>query len=362
MTRGSSKTREAWKLFRKMLDDMTEVVESDAENDLERVEGLRALGRTAALCLELNLDVDPDAPRFYSMATPTRFVGGPNPNGNYFLTMLDGRRAYRVSGERGTTAYLGFQVLAGRGLTPRRMSNYVSDRDLAPSADGSFSFVLAASKPEAETLGTGPWIEIPDDASAIVVREYIADAEAERPATLRIDTLEAPRPVTASDEDVAERLTAAAFTLAKLATLHRSVMPELLDEPNRFFSVEAAALGSENTTPDNLYMLASFRLGDDEALVIDLHPPETRFWSVTLESVWHECIAPDRRRSSLTNAGAMSLDDGSVRLVVARHDPGAANWLDAGAHERGFVTIRWLDNPSAPPVETRVVPLAEARD
>ena len=163
----STQTREAWKLFRKMLDDMTEVVESDAENELEKLEGLRAIGRTAALCLELNLDVDADAPRFYSMATPGRFVGGPNPHGNYYLTMLDGRRGYRVGGERGTTAYLGFQVLAGRGLTPRRMATYVSDRDLVTASDGTFSFVLAASKPTAEELDGAAWVEIPDDASSV---------------------------------------------------------------------------------------------------------------------------------------------------------------------------------------------------
>ena len=29
-----------------------------------------------------NLDVDPEAPRFYSMPTPARFIGGPNPHGD----------------------------------------------------------------------------------------------------------------------------------------------------------------------------------------------------------------------------------------------------------------------------------------
>jgi 5'-nucleotidase (lipoprotein e(P4) family) len=71
----SEKTVEAWKLFGKMLDDMTERVASAAEIELQKQEGLRVIGRTAALCLELNLDIEADAPRFYSMATPTRFVG-----------------------------------------------------------------------------------------------------------------------------------------------------------------------------------------------------------------------------------------------------------------------------------------------
>ena len=138
-------------------------------------------------------------------------------------------------------------------------------------------------------------------------------------------------------------------------------MPGLLEKPNQFFSAEADELGSENTTPDNLYMLGSFRLTPDEALVIELTPPATRYWSVTLENVWHECIEP-RRRSSISNAGAAARPDGTVRLVVAHEDPGATNWLDTGGRSRGFITVRWLDNPSPPPVKTKVVPLAEASD
>ena len=356
----SKKTSEAWKLFRKMLDDMTEMVETDAQNDLEKIEGLRIIARAATLSLELNLDIDKDAPRFYSMDTPARFVGGPNPHGEYYLTMLDGGRAYRVHGERGTSTYVGFQVLAGRGLVPRRMAAYLSDRDLVTDDEGRFAFVLCAQKPE--LLGGAEWVEIPDDASALVVREYMSDPDEQRPARFEIEPLQAPGLPVLSDELVAEQLTSAAFTMAKLVTLHRTVMPGLLEKPNQFFAAEAAALGSENTTPDNLYMLGSFDLAEDEALVIELAPPRTRYWSVTLENVWHECIEPRRRRSSITNAAAVARADGTVRLVVANRDPGAANWLDTGGRSRGFITVRWLDNPSTPPVDTKVVPLSQARD
>ena len=46
----------------------------------------------------------------------------------------------------------------------------------------------------------------------------------------------------------------------------------------------------------------------------------------------------------------------------AGRDPGSANWLDTGGRPRGFVTVRWLDNPAPPPVETTLVPLSEAGD
>ncbi len=66
-------------------------------------------------------------------------------------------------------------------------------------------------------------------------------------------------------------------------------------------------------------------------------PPDTRYWSVTLENIWHECIDPRRRRSSITNAGAVADADGTVRIVIAATDPDVDNWLDTGGRHRGFV-------------------------
>ena len=367
---GGTATLEAWALVRQMLDDMTAMVEADAETELELLEGLRVLGRATALCSELSLDVDGESPWFFSMNTEARLIGGPNPDGEYHLAMIDGGHRYRVSGRRGSVCYLGFQVLAGTGLTPRRMAAYVSDTDLVVGDDGRFELVLAAVEPSAAELGGAPWVAIPEDASAIVVRQYVADRSNESLAELRIEALDPlGSPAVPTDEAIAQQFTAMAWTIAKLTTLHRTIKPELLEQPNQLLTSEAADLGSADTTPDNLYMLGTFRLGAGEALVIDIEPPDTRYWSVTVENIWHECIDVRRRRSSTTNAhaerrpvdvsGSGGLGGSTVRVVLAAEDPGVANWLDTGGRHRGFVTLRWLDNPSAPAVTTTVVPIAE---
>jgi Protein of unknown function (DUF1214) len=348
----------AWRLVRQMLDDMTAMIEADAETELELLEGLRVLGRATALCSELSLDVDTQAPWFFAMSTEARLIGGVNPDGEYPLAMIDGRYRYRVRGHRGTSAYLGFQVLAGVGLTPRRMAAYVSDRNLNVGDDGAFAFVFATEEPAAGELAGDPWVAIPEDASAIVVREYIADRATEIVADLTIEPLDVPAlPTRPTDAVIAEQLTGMAWTIAKLTTLHRTIKPELLETPNVLVTAEAAQLGAADTTPDNLYMIGTFRLAPDEALVIDLEPPDTRYWSVTLENIWHECIDARRRRSSITNAGAVTDRDGKVRIVAAATDPGVENWIDTGGRHRGFVTVRWLDNPEAPTVTTRVAPV-----
>jgi len=127
MTQSPAKTLAAWQFFQQMLADITKVVTEDAESERELLEGLRVIARVSSLCSQLSVEADLARPSFFDMCSPNRMIGGPNPDGNYYLAMIRGDRRYRITGTRGTSAYLGFQILAGTGLTPRRMSNYVSD-------------------------------------------------------------------------------------------------------------------------------------------------------------------------------------------------------------------------------------------
>src|ERR1700749_142667 len=150
MTQGPAKTLAAWQFFQQMLADLTKIVTEDAESERELLEGLRVVARVSSLCSQMSVEADPRQPVFFDMCSPNRMIGGPNPDGNYYLAMIRGDRRYRITGTRGTSAYLGFQILAGTGLTPRRMSNYVSDADLVlepGERSGEFAIVLAADEP-----------------------------------------------------------------------------------------------------------------------------------------------------------------------------------------------------------------------
>ncbi|OBK91721.1 hypothetical protein A5645_26400 [Mycobacterium asiaticum] len=341
----------AWRFFQEMLGNVTNVVTEDAESDRELAEGLRVIARVSSLCAQLSVEADPDQPWFFDMCSPTRMIGGPNPDGNYYLAMIRGDRRYRITGTRGTSAYLGIQILAGTGLTPRRMAGYLSDADLVLHS-GEFELVLAAEEP-ADT-GGAQWLQIPEDASSVVVREYIGDRAAEQLASLHIEALDPDPLAPLTDAALAEQFTAMAWSLMKLATLHRTIKPELLGNPNTLLTAEAADLGAADTTPDNLYMIGTFRLEPDQALVLDIAPPDTRYWNVTLESIWHECLEPPRRHSSVTNRGVTPDPDGRVRIAIAAEDLGFGHWLDTGGRHRGFVVLRWLDNPAAPDVKVSV--------
>ncbi len=345
---------ESWRFVQQMLADVTKGVIEDATSERELLEGLGVLAKAAALCTEMTVEADPQRPRFFDMCTDTRLIGGPNPDGRYLLAMIRGDRTYRVSGNRGSTAYLGFQILAGTGLTPRRMAAYLGDSDLRCAA-GSFAFVLSADEPGPDVLADAQWLPIPEDASSIVVREYIGDAATETPAALAIECVDSGGLQPVSDNTMAEAFTAMAWTIVKLTTLHRTVKPEMLTRPNVLMTAQAAELGSADTTPDNLYMIGSFALEPDETLVLEFPPPDTRYWNVTLESVWHECLEPRHRHSSVTNKGVTPEPDGLVRIAIGANDFGHGHWLDTGGRRRGFVIVRWLDKPEAPALRSTVV-------
>ena len=351
MSRVTEKTLEAWAFVQKMIGDLTGIVLADARDDREVMAGLRVLSRVSALCSELSVEADPELPWFLDMCSPTRMIGGPNPDGRNLLAMIRGDRTYRITGTRGSAAYLGLQVLAGTGMTPRRMAAYLSDTELRLD-DGAFTIIVSATEPDGLD---GQWLEIPADAASIVVREYIGDAAAEVPASLHIETLDAGPPAPPSDAEVAEQFTAMAWTLMKLSTLHRTIKPELLEQPNVLLTARAADLGSADTTPDNLYMIGTFDLTDGQTLLLEITPPETRYWNVTLENVWHECIEPRRRHSSVTNRGVTRDADGLVRIAIGAKDFGHGHWLDTGGYRRGFMVLRWLDNPAAPEVKVSVL-------
>lgn len=346
-------TLQSWRFVQKVLADLNDTVMQDATDERELIEGLRVVAKVVGLCTELTVQADTERPHFFDMCSDTRMIGGPNPDGRYLLAMIRGDRAYRVTGTRGTSAYLGFQVLAGTGLTPRRMAAYVSDTDLRLHA-GSFELFFSSDEPTAPVLGSAQWVPIPNDASSIVVREYVGDFAAEQPATMHIDAVDRAPLRTITDDEAAEQFTAMAWTILKLATLHRTIKPELLTQPNTLVTAGAAELGGADTTPDNLYMLGTFALEDDESLVLEFTPPDTRYWNVTLENIWHECLEPRHRHSSVTNKGLTPTDDGTVRIAIGAKDFGHGHWLDTGGRRRGFMVLRWLDNPEPFEVRTTV--------
>jgi hypothetical protein len=104
---------------------------------------------------------------------------------------------------------------------------------------------------------------------------------------------------------------------------------------------------------------ARFAVGRDEALVLEFDPPGGVFWSIAVGDVWFRSIDPSHRQTSLNGHQACVDGDGRCRIVLAHRDPGIANWLDIGGHERGIMTARYVRTTARPRISTRLVRLDE---
>ena len=326
--------------FEELLSAAREMVLNDARTQQEAVEGMRWLLRAVAMSVEVAADANPRRPHFQRMDTLVRKVGGDNPDAEYEFAAIDGQYDYKITGNIGSVRYLGFTFNAGQGTTTRRQFAYLSDKTLELDQDGNFTLILS----QEPTDTSGQWIQIPDDASGILVRQYIANRKKEELATLNIDVLGSPiqfSPVT--DQEIADAIIGTSYAFLSLTTLHHRVLPELMEKTNVFIEATSDSLGGAISGNDNLYMIGSYQLADDEALIMLVQPPKTRYWNIALESRWHETADYLHRPTSMTLDEVNYNEDGSVEFIVAHKDPGHPNWLDTSGHNFGFITLRWLD-------------------
>jgi hypothetical protein len=339
--------------FQSTLDGARRMVLADARTPQEAIEGMRWLLRVAAMSTHIIADANPAAPRFQRMDTWVRKAGGDNPDAEYYLAAIDGKYDYRITGNIGTVQHLSLTINAGQGVERRRQVGYVNEKGLTTDSDGNFTLLLHRDEPAREGK-EADWIKIPEDTSAILVRVYIADRDAERLPVLDIEVEGGNPPYEPpSDEAMAAAITGTSFAFFALTNLHRTVLPELMEEANTFIRATPERLGKDIAASDNLYMLGSYQLAPDEALLVRVQPPDTRYWNLVLETRWHEIYDYLTRPTSRTLADVTASPDGSVEFVVAHRDPGHPNWLDTSGHAFGFMTLRWLD------VEHADVPMPE---
>ena len=107
---------------------------------------------------------------------------------------------------------------------------------------------------------------------------------------------------------------------------------------------------------ENKPVIGRWELGPDEALVLEVQPPQGVYWSYSLGNPWWETIHYGRHQSSLNAHQAAVDSDGLVRVVLCDHDPGVANWLDTAGHSNGAMILRCVRTATAPTPSARVVP------
>jgi hypothetical protein len=333
------------------------------EQDL--AEGYDYLAGSIQASLRLAWAYQRDFPYFVPSTGPYTKMGLDNPDTLYFHAYVRDDAEYVVSGRRGSTADLSFQVLKG-DYSPVEVPDSLSafdDRAIEIDGDGTFElrFGPSATGRNAFRLGAG--------SSMLLVREVYSDWGRERRGTIGIrrDDRAGCAPPVAGVDVLAKRYgVAGKILLSRLRTF--------LAFPEWFYRCEPVnTMTPPRATPGGLATQFSsaghFDLGEDQAMIVTV-PAAGRdvapYQGIQLGSMWYVSLDYSNHQTSLTADQARHDPDGQLRFVLSGRDPGVANWLELTGRQRGYVQIRWqrltreLTAEDGPRV--LVVPFAEIPD
>ncbi|WP_072807102.1 hypothetical protein [Rhodococcoides yunnanense] len=304
------------------------------EQDL--VEGYEYLAGSIRASIQMSWAYDKEFPFFASSTGPFTKMGLDNPDTLYFHANIRDDCEYVVSGRRGTTTDLSFQILKG-DYSPVDVPDSLTafdDRQIHLDADGAFElrFGRASDLPNHFTLGEG--------SSMLVVREVYSDWSAER-GTLTIARVgeEGEAPAPRSKDAVAKRYsTAGKMLLGRLNTF--------LQFPRWFYlNLEVNTMTEPRLTPGGLstqYSSAGhYELTDDQAMIITVPKSDAPYQGFQLGSMWYISLDYINHQTSLTSEQAQTDPDGNIRLVISERNPGVANWIETLGHARGYAQFRW---------------------
>jgi hypothetical protein len=262
----------------------------------------------------------------------------------YTRAVLHGGESYRLFGNRGTARYVGLQTMNGIVSTANELVD-----ELEVDADGNFEVILSRDERD------GNWMRIDGDAPTLTVRHFFYDWNSEVQSSLRIERL----------GDAVEREKAPASPDV-LVSRQLVALGDFVHDNLQFFlqfggaapangflpAIDRTAMGA---AAENRPVIGRWELGPDEALILEVEPPQGVYWSYSLGNPWWETIHYGRHQSSLNGHQAVVDSDGLVRVVLCGRDPGVANWLDTAGHSNGAMILRCVRTTTAPTPNARVV-------
>ncbi|GAB3129638.1 DUF1214 domain-containing protein [Tsukamurella serpentis] len=329
------------------------------ETEADLLEGMQYLAQGVAACVHGAFHFDKDHPFLLSGTGPFTKMGLDNPDTLYFGARVDGAHEYLVTGRRGTTCDISFQVLGGGEYTDENVPASTvafDDRELTVDAEGRFEVRFGPGEP-----GPG-YYRLPPGKAQLVIREVFDDWAARRStfALSRTDTDgTAPPPVTA--ELMAKRYAGAGKQLV-------SRVKTWLQFPKWFYDpLPVNTLTAPRLTPGGLATQFSsvghYELADGQALVLTVPRGEVPYLGFQLGSRWYISLDYIRHQTSLNGSQAQVDPDGMIRIVVSDTDPGVHNWVETLGHRRGYLQFRWQRtsrplNPGDGPV-AELVPVSE---
>jgi hypothetical protein len=351
----------AWREFCNLLADAGEAVlaEGNPETPLDRAEGFRMLTRLLRGALENHLENGrPSHPKLICTCHETIKIVAENPDNHYLGASLDGQYDYRIWGTRGEARWISFNLFSGAGFGGGGPGTGATlhEEQMQIEPDGSFEVILSQRE------HPGNWLRTEPETRSLAVRQTFLDKRRQKHAELHIERIDgesaAPPPLT--PHELHRALQIAGHYTKAVASIGAQWATRQSQWPNQFSDEAEDDLTHKFKDPQIKWHQAYFELAEDEALVVEVTPPECEYWMVALHNHWMETLDYVHHQATLNCHSAQREADGSVSFVVAHRNPGTPNWLDTAGHERGTIGVRWV-GPDVVDVlpSTRVVRLSE---
>jgi hypothetical protein len=294
-------------------------------------EGYDYLAGSIRSSLQMAFDYDLEHPVLINPTHQYARQGLDNPDAIYFNAYLDEGASYEVSGVRGTTTDLSFQVMDGNYSADGAPTSVAAfdDRELDVAADGSFSWRF------------GPELGLKKGAT-LIVREVYDDWNTEDRGTIRIqrlDTAGKPRGPFEMDRVAKRYAVAAKMLVGKINTWF--AFPEWFTykEPVNTLTVPKSTPGG---LASQFSSIGHYDLADDQAMVVTVPVCDAApYQAIQIGSRWYVSTDYEHHQTSLTRAQSQADPDGKLRYVISERNPGIANWLETTGHPQGVMMLRW---------------------
>lgn len=305
----------------------------------QQAEGLRYLSRLVRAGLEAYVEHnDPSFPSLNRMVHETVKLGADNPDNHYLNAQISGKYEYRITGKRNTIHYVGFFTQNGNygttgGLSPCGVLEHF---DLKTDQDGNFEIILSK-----EQKGEN-WLKIEDDTSLLMVRQTYLDRDKESPIDARIEVIDGknvPDPIT--PEQIDEGLRTAALFVAGAPFLFSKWAKGFQKHTNKLPIFDPEISNAAGGDANIIYHHSHWKLSEDEALVIEVMPPECDTWNFQLNNYWMESLDYRYFPICINKHSAKKEKDGSLKIVVSHNLTDNPNWLYTCGHSEGTMCWRW---------------------
>jgi hypothetical protein len=305
----------------------------------QQAEGIRYLSRLTRGGLEAFVEFnDPAFPVFRRTTNEIVKMGADNPDNHYFNAQVNGRYEYKITGKRNTVHYIGFFTQKGNygttgGLAP---CGALDHKDMVLEEDGSFEIILSKEKKGKN------WLKIEDETTLVMARQTFLDKSKETAAELTIENLDGrktPDPITPAMID--EGLKTASLFVGGASMLFSKWANGFQKHTNKLPLFDPAISNAAGGDASIIYYHSHWKLEENESLVIEVKPPDCDSWNFQLNNYWMESLDYRYFTICINKASAHYEVDGSVKVIVAHHDPRHPNWINTCGHHEGTMCWRW---------------------